>query len=399
MKLNSIDLFAGIGGISLGLHAAGVETVAAIDLDKSCAEVFGKNFPNTDFYCADLSELDPQKVALSTNKEIDIIVGGPPCQGFSLIGLRDPSDQRSQLIFEFRRWVRELKPKYFVMENVPGMLSAEKGKWVSVLMRQLESDGYRVSPPTVLNAAEFGVPQERRRVFLLGTRKDLKFDLMSPSPTHYSPRSSGKVLELLEKPKPVTTTVWEAIHDLPDIERHPHLVEEHEVPYDKQPKSAYARMMRGIGADRNFFGSIPSSWAGDICTNCKRIVHGDVLRERFEQTTPGTTVPVSRLFKLDPDSTANTLRAGTPSTRGSYSSPRPVHPVEPRCISVREGARLQGFPDWFRFHETKWHGFRQVGNSVSPIVAKHVANEIVRCYELELETKDPQKHHLQVDHR
>lgn len=378
MKPTSIDLFAGVGGLTLGFRAAGIHTSHAIDIEASCADVFPHNFPEVDFIRRSVAQFSSNEIASLAPDGIDVVAGGPPCQGFSLIGLRNPNDERSKLIFEFRRFVQILRPKYFVMENVPGMLSAEKGRWVETLIGQLESDGYNVADPVILNATEFGVPQERRRVFLLGTRKDIFAHLEAPLRTHWSPRkrkNTDLAVEGLEK----FVSVRDAISDLPDIERHERLIEQHDTPYDKAPMSEYSRMMRGVGNFRSFFGEPPKGWDDKVCTNCKRIVHGEVLRRRFQETAQGDTVPVSRLFKLKWDDVANTLRAGTPSTRGSYSSPRPVHPEELRCISVREGARLQGFPDWFTFHPTKWHGFRQVGNSVSPIVAKAVGERVIQA--------------------
>jgi DNA (cytosine-5)-methyltransferase 1 len=212
-------------------------------------------------------------------------------------------------------------------------------------------------------------------VFLIGTRKDLNFHAAIPEATHFSARK--KLLGIRnEKGLPISPTVYDAIADLPEINEYDHLINEHVVLYDKPAHSEYSKMMRGLGPKANFFGSIPKGWDKSLCSNCKRVEHGPVLTKRFLETAQGTTVPVSRLYKLEWQNTANTLRAGTPSSRGSYSSPRPVHPETPRCISVREGARLQGFPDWFNFHPTKWHGFRQVGNSVSPLVAKAVAEAI-----------------------
>ena len=375
MSFKSIDLFAGVGGLTLGFRAAGIEAKHAIDIEKSCADLFPENFPETQFHYRSVTSFSNKEIEEKLADDIDVVAGGPPCQGFSLIGLRDPMDARSSLIFEFRRFVQVIKPKYFVMENVPGMLSADGCRWVEELIRQLQSDGYSVSDPTVLNATEFGVPQERKRVFLLGTRTDIFEHLVAPEISHYSPRKTYDLPSISRLQKYVS--VREAIADLPDIESHEYLIEDHAVPYDKEPKSDYARMMRGSGNFVNFFGEPPVSWDKNICTGCKRIVHGETLRRRFAETACGDTVPVSRLFKLDWDGVANTLRAGTPSSRGSYSSPRPVHPEELRCISVREGARLQGFPDWFKFHPTKWHGFRQVGNSVSPIVAKAVGDMLV----------------------
>jgi DNA (cytosine-5)-methyltransferase 1 len=374
-KLVAIDLFAGIGGLSLGLRSAGIEVAASVELDDSCYEIYNRNFPTTRFIHEDIRRIDPMALRAEIGTDIDVVVGGPPCQGFSLIGLRDPNDDRSKLIFEFRRFVQKLKPKYFVMENVPGMLSAAGGQWVKELIRQLESDGYNVADPKILCASQFGAPQERNRVFLIGTRKDLTFRAEAPAPTHISARDvlTGRIGSQL---LPVSATVWDAISDLPEIDDYKHLVDQHEVEYDRDPVSAYAKMMRGVGPDANFFGPVPNTWNRSICSNCKRIEHGPVLTKRFIEAPQGTTVPVSRLYKLQWENTANTLRAGTPSSRGSYSSPRPVHPETPRCISVREGARIQGFPDWFEFHPTKWHGFRQVGNSVCPMVAKAVGEEL-----------------------
>ena len=374
--MKALDLFAGVGGITLGFHAAGIETKAAIEIDKSCAETFPLNFPDIDFYSKSVSDFSNSDISQMDFQDVDIINGGPPCQGFSLIGLRDPNDERSKLVFEFRRYVQVIRPKYFIMENVPGMLSAEKGKWIEQLISQLEGDGYSVSDPIILNASEFGAPQNRRRVFLFGTRKDLNFHLNAPPPTHWSPRVKYKGDEKESRLKFVS--VREAISDLPVIDKYNHLVDEHEVEYEAQPQSAYAKMMRGRGPLSDFFGKVPKNWNHKVCSGCKRVVHGEVLKKRFAETKCGDNVPISRLYKLKWDDVANTLRAGTPSSRGSYSSPRPVHPEQNRCICVREGARLQGFPDWFQFHPTKWHGFRQIGNSVSPLVSKAVAEEVVK---------------------
>lgn len=288
--------------------------------------------------------------------------------------MRREDDPRSDLIFEFRRFVKELQPKYFVFENVPGILSAAKGQFYRELISLFKKDGYNITEPVqILNAANFGTPQARNRVFILGTRKDLPYQLQYPQPTFRSPRDRKNFLHL-----PLTPSVWDAIHDLPEIDRFDHLVEGHEVRYSKKARSEYAKMMRGIHPNFPVFGPPPETWDKRMCTNCRRTVHGDVLIQRFLETPQGATAPVSRLYKLKWDDVANTLRAGTPRERGAYSSPRPIHPEQPRVISVREGARLQGFPDWFAFHPTKWHGFRQVGNSVSPLVAYRLGQEILK---------------------
>ncbi|MFM6055520.1 MAG: DNA cytosine methyltransferase, partial [Sphaerospermopsis kisseleviana] len=115
-----------------------------------------------------------------------------------------------------------------------------------------------------------------------------------------------------------------------------------------------------------------------ILTSSLRTKHSPASEERFASTPHGKNEPISRFYKLDPDGLCNTLRAGTASNKGAFTSPRPIHPFTPRCITVREAARLHSFPDWFRFHPTKWHGFRQIGNSVPPLLAQAVAAEIIK---------------------
>jgi DNA (cytosine-5)-methyltransferase 1 len=129
--------------------------------------------------------------------------------------------------------------------------------------------------------------------------------------------------------------------------------------------------------ERDF--SYPRLYDPKLLTSSLRTRHTPETIERFTRTLPGTTEPISRFFKLDPNGTCNTLRAGTPSSRGAFTSPRPIHPFQPRCISIREAARLHSYPDWFRFHATKWHGCRQIGNSVPPFLARAVAEEILQA--------------------
>ena len=187
-KLTSVDLFCGIGGIALGFRAAGIKTVTAIDYYVSNAEYFPKNFPEVPFIYQDICNIDPHTIDIK-GEELTVIAGGPPCQGFSLIGLKDHKDPRRDLVFEFRRFVRELKPKYFVMENVPGILTKSNSKYLESLMKMLEKDGYNLNEPIILNACEFGAPTDRKRVFFLGTRKDLNYRLKPPQPTHISLRN------------------------------------------------------------------------------------------------------------------------------------------------------------------------------------------------------------------
>ena len=218
-----------------------------------------------------------------------------------------------------------------------------------------------VLPYSVLNAADFGVPQDRRRLFLIGAKKGL------PLPTY--PVSAIQT----------RTTVSQAIGDLPDPDDYSELVESDVVDgVSYGEASAYARVLRGLDRDSDDF-SCPRKWDDKRLTASLRSKHTALSQKRFRETKPGKVEPVSRFLKLDPNGICNTLRAGTGSDRGAFTSPRPIHPQSARCITVREAARLHSYPDWFRFHITKWHGFRQIGNSVPPLLGRAVAAELVRA--------------------
>jgi len=353
-----IDLFAGAGGMSLGFEMAGFEIKAAVEIDPIHCATHHFNFPFSTPICTNVSDITGKEIrrrARIENDEIAVVFGGSPCQGFSMIGKRALDDPRNELVFHFLRLVVELKPRYFVFENVPGLTVGNHRKFLAELIDEFESRGYAVrNPYAVLNATEYGVPQNRKRLFLLGTRK-------------------GGILP--HYPEPDTEpppTVRQAIGDLPKIERDPLLFERDwtNLPFGKS--SVYASRLRGLEPIPGDL-SHPRIYDPNIVTSCARAVHTEKSIKRFLETPYGKTEPVSRFFKLDPIGVSNTLRAGTASNRGAFTAPRPIHPFVPRCITVREAARLHSYPDWFRFHTTKWHGFRQVGNSVAPLLAMRVA--------------------------
>ena len=211
----------------------------------------------------------------------------------------------------------------------------------------------------MLNAADYGVPQERHRLFLLGARKD------RPLP-QYPERRNKRV------------SVWEAISDLPEADDFDELRDRDWIEAEYRVPSTYARNMRGIDNDPEDFG-YRRVFDRDMLTSSLRTAHTPKSVRRFQATALGKTEPISRFHKLDPEGLCNTIRSGTASDRGSFTSPRPIHPYAPRCITNREAARLHSYPDWFRFHVTKWHGFRQIGNSVPPLLAQAVATEIVKA--------------------
>jgi len=372
----AIDLFAGAGGMTLGFEQAGFDVVAAVDIDPIHCATHEYNFPFWNVVCRDLSEIGADELlreAEINGEDVDVIFGGPPCQGFSMIGKRSLDDPRNSLVFHFLRLIVGVRPNYFVMENVPGLAIGDHRKFLFEIIEALESDGYDVQRNfQVLNSSDFGVPQNRRRLFLFGARRGLELPTYPPPTTLPADVSNPSLFELPNGPK-----VWEAIGDLPEVERCKELLERDWTVAAYGKPSRYAKILRGLENDRNDL-SYQREYNGDRITSSTRTTHTETSRRRFENTKHGETEPVSRFFKLDPDGLCNTLRAGTASNRGAFTSPRPIHPHTSRCITVREAARLHGYPDWFRFHVTKWHGFRQIGNSVPPLLARAVASEIIK---------------------
>jgi DNA (cytosine-5)-methyltransferase 1 len=383
----AVDLFAGAGGLSLGLERAGFDVLAAVEFDPIHAAIHELNFPpgHTATICKsvrDLSGDEIRRAAGLEREEIDTVVGGPPCQGFSLIGHRVLDDPRNNLVDHFRRLVVELQPTTFVMENVPGMATGQHHRLLDELLERFDRDGYEVRHQ-ILNAANFGVPQDRRRLFLIGYRRSAGLAALPKHPDPMSRirgngRSNGRRMSLWEADLPDCPSVEDAIGDLPRLEDRPELFDTDEMRVDSAGGSDYARRLRG-GLDDPDDYSYRRKVSPDVLTGCLRARHTDLSRQRFTDQAPGTTEPISRFYKLSPTGISNTLRAGTASDHGAFSAPRPIHPVEPRCITVREAARLHSFPDWFRFHRTIWHGFREIGNAVAPFVGQAVGRELVRA--------------------
>ena len=373
-----IDLFAGAGGLSLGFEQAGFDIVAAVEIDPIHAATHEFNFPETPVVCQDIKKVTGQqlrKAAGIRNRRIDVLIGGPPCQGFSLIGHRVLEDPRNALVFHFLRLVRELRPTYFVMENVPGMVTGGHTELFDSLVRRLRASGYEVKS-RVLNAAYFGVPQNRARVFILGAAKGRALPEFPAFRTAL--RATDGSLRNNRGPEslPLCPSVQDAIADLPDIDAWESLLASDELEHPLGPASEYALMLRGEASDSDDY-SYRRARPEKLSTGCLRAEHTALSRRRFIATKPGETEAVSRFYKLSWKGVSNTLRSGTASDRGAFTSPRPIHPEHPRCISVREAARLHSYPDWFWFHQTKWHGFRQIGNSVPPLLARAVAAQII----------------------
>ena len=375
----AIDLFAGAGGMSLGFEQAGFEVAAALEYDPIHAAVHEFNFPGCKMICADATNLSGLDLLAQIGRqpgEVDLVFGGPPCQGFSLMGKRHIDDPRNNLVLHFCRLIAEIQPRYAVMENVAGLVVGDAVSVLASARAALAENGYAtVDQVSVLNAAHYGVPQDRRRLFLLAYRKG-STALEYPIQTHVLPHE----LDVLGLPK--CPTVGEAIGDLPDIDEFEELWEGDSVPYTPGPAGHYASVLRGDILDDGDF-SHPRRYDRSLLTSSMRTAHTEVSRQRFASTCEGETEPISHFLKLPLKGICNTLRAGTASDRGAFTSPRPIHPIYPRCISVREAARLHSYPDWFRFHFTKWHGFRQIGNSVPPLLARAVAKKVLKALNVE----------------
>jgi len=288
-----------------------------------------------------------------------------------MIGKRVLDDPRNSLVRDYVRIVSELEADYFVFENVKGLTVGNHRKFLEELIGAFEVSGYEVRLPwLVLNAVAYGVPQDRKRLFLLGARKGRKLPIY---PACLTTRAGGPSdLDL-----PYGPSCEDALGDLPDAATFHTLLSSDEVRTLAWGRpSDYARELRCLVPSAWHFAH-PRLWDQELLTSSARSMHSEISRARFASTQPGEIEPISRFFKLTPWGVSNTLRAGTDAARGAFTSPRPIHYKYPRCVTVREMARLHGFPDWFRFHVTKWHGARQIGNSVPPPLARAVAGSIL----------------------
>lgn len=400
----SIDLFSGVGGMSLGFEQAGFDIAVALEYDPVHAAVHEYNFPRTAVICGDANRVSPETLRdaaaeglrlhgrLVWDGEIDAIFGGPPCQGFSTIGKRRLDDERNELVSRFAFFVRALRPRYFIMENVPGMVAGRHASILSELRGDFGPD-YHILPHRILNAANYGTPQDRRRLILIGYRLDQVLPTYPMPSVRRAPKRASRAVTdpelVLMEALPSGPTVWDAIGDLPDLDSFSTLLytdevrlTDSEVAEMEAKASLYARHLRGIAFDPDDHG-YHRLWDRALLTSSLRTVHTDESIRRFKLTKGGDTEEISRFYRLDLDGLCNTLRAGSGSERGAFTSPRPLHPRKPRVISVREAARLHGFPDWFRLNRAKWNGLRQIGNAVPPPLARAIGARIISALGVE----------------
>ena len=352
-----VDLFSGAGGLSLGFELAGYNVAAHVELDKSCCETLRHNFKNSVVLQGDIEDINPLLLKKQLG-EIDIVIGGPPCQGFSIVGKsklkslgRHLNDPRNKLYKQFLRFVYQLNPKAFVMENVPGILIHNRGLTAKRIMSHFEKLGYDVSTH-LLSAKDYGVPQTRKRVFFVGTKDGYDFKLPENS-TEY-------------------VTVSDAISDLPILH---HGGGSEFMDYNKNAKTRYQQLIRGgaVGVfnhvarscnkkDLKIFSLMKQGMKYfEIPDRLKRY-RDDSFRDKYKRlvnSKPSWTV-VAHLQK------------------DGYMY---IHPTQNRTITVREAARLQSFPDRFVFSGPMTQQFRQVGNAVPPLLAKAIALSLRNCFQ------------------
>jgi DNA (cytosine-5)-methyltransferase 1 len=365
-----IDLFAGAGGMSEGFRAAGFHTALAIEFDEMAATTYRYNHPDTPLIVDDIRNVTNQQIASSLScsgvTNVDVVCGGPPCQGFSLAGQRLADDPRNRLFEEFVRVVSFTKPKFFVFENVSGLVSMAGGAILRAILNEFIVAGYSCSY-RLMNAADYGVPQARPRFVIIGSRagKEVGF----PDPTHVPATSAD--LFLHNKPKQLT--VWDALSDLPSIEEGQGA---EEMLHSCCPATDYQRERRGSRRPGTLF-------------NHRATAHSEPILKRYAAIPEGgdnSQVPLElrtkkiNVFKLHRDRPARTI---TCNHRTDI-----LHPVIPRGTTVREAARLQSFDDDYRFfgnltRKAKWlTQDDQVGNAVPPLLAKAIALHLVRVRNL-----------------
>lgn len=346
-KFTAIDLFSGAGGLSEGLREAEFNVVLANEKQKDAVETYKKNHPTTKMIEGDIVNLGDEIIS-SVNEEIDLIAAGPPCQGFSMAGRRNIDDKRNSLFKQLVFIVGEINPRFFLMENVKGILSMDNGRVINAIEKAFQSKGYTVKK-YVLNSVNFGVPQCRERVFILG-------------------RNDGKTPLAPDTQKSPVQTVGDAISDLDFLDSG-----ESSTIYEKDPETEYQKMMR-------------EKTAKNELRNHEAAKHSKKVKMRFSKFKQGQTmkdIPEDwrtkklMVYRLDENVPSRTLT----TLPDDY-----IHYSLDRILTVREYARIQSFPDHYVFYGPKSTGglrrridvpqYSQVGNAVPCLMAKEVAKTI-----------------------
>lgn len=362
--LQTVDLFAGAGGMTLGFEEAGFHPLAANDFDDAAGATFRANFPTANFIPGPVQNIRGANLLAASGLkrgDLDAILGGPPCQAFSVYNhQRGFHDERSGLFREYLRLVDELMPKVVVMENVVGMTSLDGGRAIDEMYKQLGKLGYTVDH-RILRAEEYGVPQERRRIFFIGSRV---------GPIIWPEASHGRRDDLLTAHLTPLVTVWDAIGDLPKLEMGEGTDDLKR--YTRTAKTDYQVRLRD-GSD-----GVANHFAPQLMqVNVERMKHipvGGSWRDLPHRLLPAgmklarRSDHTKRYGRLDPDGLFSTILTKADLHWGAY-----IHPEQDRTLTVRECARAQSFPDRFRFLGARGEQYKQVGNAVPPLLARSVA--------------------------
>jgi len=395
-KLKVLDTFAGAGGFSLGFELSGkYEIIGGIEYDKWAAETFQFNHKNSTVLVGDIQSFSDEFLLNTFKEKPDIILGGPPCQGYSICNKNagDPKDPRNSLFNEFIRLGRIFQPQVMIMENVPNIIKATTSKKrlvIDIIKEELENLGY-FTYHTILSATDYGVPQIRKRLVVIASKIEL--DKPFPLPTH---SLNGSQKNLFNEGLKKCPTLWDAISDMPEIEAREGA---EEMEYEKEPQNDYQRYLRK-GSHKIY--------------NNKAMNHSKRMVERFESMSCGDSVsdvpehlkPLKRNGngeistkvydqnnrRMHPDRPCHTIAA---SFYANF-----VHPFKNRNFTPREGARVQSFPDWFVFKgkptvvshklleregrdaEKYLCQYNQIGNAVPPLMAKAIAINVINQIEL-----------------
>jgi DNA (cytosine-5)-methyltransferase 1 len=386
-KRTCIDLFAGAGGLSTGLELAGFDVLFANEIMPAYAQTLAHNHPESDVCVDDIRSVSPANVRKSLGisvGELDLVAGGPPCQGFSINApVRSSEDERNHLFLNYLKFVKEFRPKVVLIENVPGMVSFESGNTIKAILASLKRLGYKPEV-RVLYAPHYGIPQMRWRTIFLATRLDISPQALYPIPSHlikgrpnFTTRLDGRTLIFSDEyvfanSVKSFTTVQDAISDLPEIQNGGGQLK---TEYVARGKTEYQTQLRHGSP---FLLNHQCARLGAV--NIARLPYippGGSWRDIPHELLPKgmqrarRSDHTKRYGRLDPEGIASTILTKCDPHWGAY-----IHPSQNRVLSVREAARLQSFPDRIRFHGSVTEQYEQVGNAVPPLFAKAIGDQI-----------------------
>ncbi|MBS91477.1 MAG: DNA (cytosine-5-)-methyltransferase [Rickettsiales bacterium] len=356
-ELKAIDLFAGAGGLSYGLSKNGIKVLLANEIESDFAETYSLNHPKTKMLNCDISKVNFKKQIQRLGcQNIDILCGGPPCQGFSTVGRKKENDRRNSLFWEFLRVIRETKPKVILFENVSGFKTLYKGAAFSTLISELKKYGFETFYD-VLDASNFGLPQRRLRTIVVGVMMGKLFTF--PKSTHTNDDY------LFEKKK---LTLMDAISDLPELKSG-----ESKNFYFSKPKNSFQKLMRG---DQKTLTEHNATNYGEKMKKILSLIPKNGCVLNLPEDLRPKKYFNNVYARLDGEKICPTITRNF----GTPSSSRCIHPNQNRALSTREGARIQSFPDNFLFHGSKTSKNLQIGNAVPPLLGIVLGKEIKKLF-------------------